>query len=177
MNELLKRYSVTEILMFVVLLAAALKGVISFFDWAKERLKRIFDKEYAEKRRKEKLETDITNLQQLKAKTDSRLDSLQQFDNQILSELESIKKTLDEHIRVDDERYADSTREYILRFNIELVRELKHTHEDFIEVLAKIDEYERYCKDHDDYRNNRAVSAIANIKEVYDERLRKHDFK
>lgn len=177
MGELLTRYSITEILMFVTLLAAALKGVISFLDWAWERLKRIFSKDYAEKRRQEKLEADVGNLQQLKAKTDDRLDSLQAVDNQILTELEQIKKTLDEHIRVDDERNADSIRAYILRFNIELVRELKHTHEDFTEVLAKIDEYERYCDTHKDYRNNRAVSAIANIKEVYDDRLRKHDFK
>jgi hypothetical protein len=43
-------------------------------------------------------------------------------------------------------------------------------------VLADIDFYERYCRDHEDYRNNRAVHAIANISRVYDERLQKHDF-
>ena len=31
-------------------------------------------------------------------------------------------------------------------------------------------------RDHEDYRNNRAVHAIANISRVYDERLQKHDF-
>lgn len=43
-------------------------------------------------------------------------------------------------------------------------------------MLADIDFYERYCRDHEDYRNNRAVHAIANISRVYDERLQKHDF-
>ena len=45
-----------------------------------------------------------------------------------------------------------------------------------IEVLAEIDAYERFCKEHPDYPNNRAVMAIENIQENYKERLKKHDF-
>lgn len=48
--------------------------------------------------------------------------------------------------------------------------------EEFVEVLAKIDDYERYCEEHPDYPNNRAVLAIENIREVYKERLKKRDF-
>ena len=51
-----------------------------------------------------------------------------------------------------------------------------HTREDFIEILAVIDDYESYCRDHEDYKNNRATCAIENIKRVYMERLQKHDF-
>ena len=36
--------------------------------------------------------------------------------------------------------------------------------------------YERYCREHPDYQNGRAVHAIANIGRVYDDRLKKHDF-
>lgn len=35
---------------------------------------------------------------------------------------------------------------------------------------------ERYCKEHPEYENNRAVLAIQNIERVYSERLEKHDF-
>ena len=77
---------------------------------------------------------------------------------------------------MDDERNADAIRAYILRFNMELVRGILHTREDFIEVLTKMDEYDRYCGSHKDYRNNRATSAISNIKRVYEERLKKNDF-
>lgn len=45
-----------------------------------------------------------------------------------------------------------------------------------MEVLADIDFYERYCETHKEYKNNRAIRAIANISRVYDERLIKHDF-
>ena len=53
---------------------------------------------------------------------------------------------------------------------------LFRSREDFIEILAVIDDYEGYCRDHREYKNNRAVCAIENIKRVYMDRLQKHDF-
>lgn len=86
------------------------------------------------------------------------------------------RRALDEHIRADDERNADTLRMRILHFNNELLRGDRHTREDFIEILAVIDAYEQYCKNHPNYRNNRAIHAIANIGRVYDERLKLRDF-
>lgn len=94
----------------------------------------------------------------------------------VLRELDMVTQKLDTHIRVDDERNADSYRTRILQFNNELLREIMHTREDFIEILTVIDDYEGYCRDHREYKNNRAVCAIENIKRVYMERLQKHDF-
>ncbi|WP_305140969.1 hypothetical protein [Acutalibacter muris] len=88
----------------------------------------------------------------------------------------AVEKKLDEHISTDDRRDADRHRMEILRFNNELLRSIDHTKEEFIEVLAEIDAYERFCEDHPDYPNNRAVLAIENIRENYRERLKKHDF-
>ncbi|MCD8049440.1 MAG: hypothetical protein LUG52_07560 [Clostridia bacterium] len=101
----------------------------------------------------------------------------------VIAKLEAVEEAekemqeqLKERIRVEDERNADAQRERILRFNVELMRALPHQREDFIEILAVIDEYERYCKEHPEYKNNRAVHAVANINRVYDERLVKNDF-
>ena len=101
----------------------------------------------------------------------------------VLTDLEEVKKaqretreTLDTHIQTDDERNADAHRQRILQFNNELIREIPHTREDFIEILAVIDFYERYCKEHPNYKNNRAAHAISNIGRTYDDRLKKHDF-
>ncbi len=77
------------------------------------------------------------------------------------------RKRLDKHIRIDDDRNADTHRSRILRFNTELLRGNRHTREDFVEVLTEIDFYEHYCREHPDYENNRAVLAIENIKRVY----------
>ncbi len=101
----------------------------------------------------------------------------------MLKELEEVKKgqketqeRLDAYIRMDDERNADMHRARILQFNNELLRDILHTREDFIEILSEIDFYERYCETHSEYQNNRAVCAIGNIKRVYNDRLKEHDF-
>lgn len=94
----------------------------------------------------------------------------------VLKELDTVKKDLADHVKANEVRNADEHRTRILRFNNELLRDISHTKEEFIDILADIDFYERYCRDHKDYKNNRAVHAIANISRSYDERLRKHDF-
>ena len=101
----------------------------------------------------------------------------------VIKELEEVKQTqadtkkqLEEHINTNGKREADYCRARILRFNNELIRAIPHTKEEFVEILKDIDDYERYCREHTDYANGRAVHAIANIGRVYDERLAKHDF-
>ena len=83
---------------------------------------------------------------------------------------------MDAHITMDDRRNADGHRTRILHFNNELLRDINHTKEEFTEVLAEIDAYEEYCREHPEYPNNRAVLAIKNIQEVYMERQKLHDF-
>ena len=45
MLELLQNYTVAEIISFIILLSLAIKAIISFLDWAKERLFKFFKKE------------------------------------------------------------------------------------------------------------------------------------
>ena len=94
----------------------------------------------------------------------------------ISKRLDEIESKLDGHIEMDDRRNADSRRAEILHFNNELLRPINHTKEEFVVVLAKIDDYERYCEEHSGYQNNRCVHAIKNIKRVFDERMEKRDF-
>lgn len=95
---------------------------------------------------------------------------------EVSKRLADIETKLDGHIDMDDRRTADGHRAQILHFNNELLRNIRHTKEEFIEILARIDVYEKYCKTHPDYPNNRAILAIENIREVYKERLKKRDF-
>ena len=94
----------------------------------------------------------------------------------VLAEVKQTKKRLDDHIATDDERNANLLRTQILRFNDELVDDRKHTKEHFDEILSTIDEYETYCRTHEDYKNNKCAHAVADISGVYDERLEKRDF-
>lgn len=94
----------------------------------------------------------------------------------VIAKLDKVENRLDEHIRMDDERNADLHRARILQFNTELLRSIQHTEEDFNEILYNIDCYEKYCTEHPEYQNNRAVHAIKNIDRVYDECMENHDF-
>ena len=101
----------------------------------------------------------------------------------VLKELSEVKQAqqetrrrLDEHISVADEHSADEHRDRILRFNKELMRNLPQDHETFINILADIDYYEKYCDSHKNYENGRAIHAIANINREYAERMQRGDF-
>ena len=94
----------------------------------------------------------------------------------VTAELEAIRTKIDKHVTMDDRRTADGHRARVLHFNNELLRDIDHTKEEFIEVLTEIDAYEEYCRDHPEYPNNRAVLAIENIRSNYKERLKLHDF-
>ncbi len=105
------------------------------------------------------------------------------LNSEVLKELADVRSTqqvtakkLDDHIAADEIRHANRQRERILQFNNELLRNIPHTREDFIDILTVIDAYNLYCKTHEDYKNNRAVHAIKNIERVYDDRLAKRDF-
>lgn len=94
----------------------------------------------------------------------------------VIEKLDKVESRLDKHIRMDDERNADMHRTRILEFNTSLIRGLRHTEEDFNEILYNINCYEQYCTEHPEYQNNRAVHAIKNIERVYDECMENHDF-
>ena len=101
----------------------------------------------------------------------------------VMREIEVLKASqnktqerLEDHISANEQREADNSRARILRFNNELLREIPHTKEEFVEALKDIDDYTRYCEEHPKYKNERATHAIKNISRVYDERLQKHDF-
>lgn len=101
----------------------------------------------------------------------------------VLAELAVVKEencktrqALETHIKLADQREADDLRAEILRFNNEVMRGVPHTEEEFVEILAKKDRYETYCREHEDYVNSRAVHAIANIERVYVSCLEENNF-
>lgn len=62
MGELLAKYTATEIIVFIVLLAIAIKEVVTFIDWAHSRLRKTFDKEDEHEEIKEQLNTVVNRL-------------------------------------------------------------------------------------------------------------------
>ena len=91
---------------------------------------------------------------------------------EVLAELERTRIKLDNHIKTDDERAADMHRARILQFNNELIRNIPHTREEFIEILAEIDGYEKILQEEPEIIPTAGLPTHANM-QVYDERLQK----
>lgn len=81
--------------------------------------------------------------------------------------IEKIQSTLDKHIREDEDEGARNRRYRILRFYDEMCEGRKHSESHFEDILEDIDEYERYCEKHRDFKNNRGTLAMRYISESY----------
>ena len=60
--ELFTKFSIHESIVFIVLLSLAIKGLIDFSDWAKERLRKHFNKQTDEEQRYETLVQQINEM-------------------------------------------------------------------------------------------------------------------
>lgn len=100
MITLLQSYSIHEILIFAVVLALAIKSLISFFDWIIEKLKKIFNKQYKKINQKESIEKRLEMIKSLQKQ--------QQRTDQIL-------KVLSEKIDMLIESDRDDIRSYITK--------------------------------------------------------------
>lgn len=78
-----------------------------------------------------------------------------------------INKNLNEHIEQESINKVCMARKRILKFNDELLHDMKHSEEYFDDILSDIDIYEKYCATHPDFPNNKAMLSIKNIKEEY----------
>lgn len=81
--------------------------------------------------------------------------------------IEKVQKTLDEHIKEDEDARARSQRYRILRFYDEMCEHKNHSESHFEDILDDIDKYEIYCKAHPDFKNNRGEAAMTYIKQIY----------
>lgn len=95
MEALLKAYSLQDILIFMVLLAIAIKGAISFFDWAKERLGHVYKKEYAKTKTQEdldaKLQQENVTIQKLEKNQAEMMIAMEKLSNKIDALIDSDK--------------------------------------------------------------------------------------
>ena len=104
------------------------------------------------------------------------MDQIDEMLGEIKSDVRALEKKLEEAENKSDEDRAVTARVRILRFNDELLAERDHSKESFDQVLADIDTYEGYCSTHPEFRNNKSIMSIRNIKRVYAIRLEKRDF-
>lgn len=102
MINLLQRYPISEILIFIVLLALAVKGVISFIDWVNEKIRKVFNKEHNKLDEKKEIENRlnqndelILSIQQQQIDMDNAVKQLaSKIDLLIASDMDDIRASI-----------------------------------------------------------------------------------
>lgn len=100
------------------------------------------------------------------------LDGFKEFEKK----LDAMETSIEEIRTEANAQNAIECRVRILHFGDEILHGLKHSKESFDQVLADIDEYEQYCQDHPEFKNNRTVLTTSKIKETYTECIDKSSF-
>lgn len=98
------------------------------------------------------------------------------LNKELTDKVDTLQKELKSYEAKQDERNAVDCRTRILRFGDEVLYEVKHTKEHFEQILCDIDEYDKYCAAHPDFKNNKTVFTSKRIKEVYEKLLEDNDF-
>ncbi len=99
-----------------------------------------------------------------------------QINKDLLVQMKTMKSEIDTIRDENREIHAKDCRVRILRFSDEIYLGQNHSQEHFKQILGDITHYENYCDRHPEFENQIAVAAIAQIKDTYNTRLRKHDF-
>ena len=87
---------------------------------------------------------------------------------------QDLKKAIETLSDKVDRNQAILARTHILRFDDELLNDMKHSKEYFSQQLQDIDTYEAYCQLHPDFKNSYATAATDHIRKTYAELLDKH---
>ena len=143
MIELLQNFSLSDIIIFTILLALAIKGLVSFFDWAHDRIKKGFHKEHTKLNEKEELERRLQRGSQIMA----MLQNEQETTDKILKDL-SVKIDM----LIDSDK--DDIKSYITK-----------EHHYFCYHLGWIDDFSLDCieKRYDHYEDEGGNSFVGSL--------------
>ena len=95
---------------------------------------------------------------------------------ELMNKVEALSLKIEEVAESVEETRAIAARVRILHFGDELLEGRLHSKDTFDQTLLDIDNYEKYCKNHENFKNNVTGETVALIKEKYRNRLRKNDF-
>lgn len=98
------------------------------------------------------------------------------FNGETLDRLTGIERTLEAHLKEEEERDIISYRTRILRFADEMYEKKYHSKEHFEETMDLIKKYNTYCKEHPEFENERTIIAQQLIKDQYEECMKRNSF-
>lgn len=93
MEKFFNAYTITEIIVFVILLAIAIKGLVTFIDWATERLKKKFKKDSVIEKKRDLVEKYFKQQQNMQEQLELITNKIELL---VLSDKEDIKAYITE---------------------------------------------------------------------------------
>ena len=150
MIDLLKAYSVTEIIIFIALLAIALKGFIDFIDWAKGKIRSRFNEEA------DSAEI-ITKIQEKNEEQDEKINQILEFQTSIQDNMSKILNQVQSLVESD----RDSIKSTITRRHHQFCYEAKWIDDYNLDCLEKL--YSHYK---DEGGNSFIDSMMAEIRNL-----------
>jgi uncharacterized membrane protein YheB (UPF0754 family) len=107
-------------------------------------------------------------------KHDEVKDKLDKLEESFSKAIQDVRDDISALSDNQEQQNAIDARRNILRFNDELINEVKHSNEMFMQILDDIALYDSYCDSHKGFINGRTVQAAANIRRTYERLFDKH---
>lgn len=98
------------------------------------------------------------------------------FNGEVFDKVSDLETSFSSHLDEHKQKDAETNRQRILRFADEMYDNKYHSKESFEDILDIIQEYDKYCTDHPEFKNKRTETASKIIAEKYEECLKEHKF-
>ena len=98
------------------------------------------------------------------------------INSDVLEKVDELEKEVAKMREENEQQVVVSCRYRILRFGDEVLHEVRHSKDHFEQILLDITAYERYCEDHENFKNNITQTTTEIILERYKKCLENKDF-
>lgn len=95
---------------------------------------------------------------------------------ELIEKVDLLEASAEKRERDRLEHDAVELRRRILLFGDEVARGVLHSEEHFNQILSDMTDYETYCDNHHDFKNDKTIIANERIKEAYRHCLKTGDF-
>lgn len=111
-------------------------------------------------------------------KLDKKFDEkIEELNNNSTQRNEKLNNKIDKLDNALAERSIIACRVRILKFMDEILEGWEHSYDSYVQVMQDITNYLNYCREHPEFKNHQTEASIEYIKNDYQERLEKNNFK
>lgn len=118
----------------------------------------------------------FTFIQFLIQRKDNKCDELRKLSEKIDAVATKTELAIGQLSNKIDENVATASRIHILKASDDIRRGMNHSEEYFDQLHQDINLYQKYCIQHPDFKNNKAIHAITNINRAYSSSLENNKF-